>query len=429
MGLLSKAKATLKKADPIKALPPAVQKVVAPIVKPPAVPAPVAKALPAPIAKAVAPTVSASSSKISSTTKAPAMAGIPGIGGILGGGGGGIQIPGLGGGAGGILSKIPGWDSSLNPLGPQTGGITGNLSHPGGQKKVDSTGEVQNVIDKYSAENPYVSAMTGAGGTLGDQFKVQAGPAITAGALANPNDISAGTVKAGALDVAGLTPDQTALNAIKDKALATGPSAWAKLALDQNNLDLLNAKDQAGAQALSGANTAGGLLAMRGGLGGGAAERIATNASRDMNASRQAAGRNAALGRLGVLTSDEQQKNALLTQVPGMELANKGFLADMNKFNIGTDLDSQKFNVGSALDATKFNTGLDFETNKANVGNTLAADQFNSSQTTGVNSANATNALTSLGADNNFKLGKFQTQIAGYGSAKSADAMANAGKK
>ncbi len=399
-----------------------------------------------------------------------------GLGGILGGGGGAGDIGGLLGGLGGGIGGISGLQQGLGGLfGRLPGGSTWNPLAPPKDRQ-NSTAEVQNVIDTYSAQNPYTSALD-ANGNLGAKYQTSAGPLVTADQLATPaaiaakniaaTDVAAGTVSskdvnAGKLDINSLTPDAAALNAIKAKALATGPSAWAKLALDQNNLDLLNNKDQAGAQALSGAATARNALAMRGGLGGGAAERIATNASRGMNADRQAAQRGAQGNALGIGMSDEQQKNALLTQIPGMDLAKSQYLAGLNQFNIGTDLDSQKFNsaqgldagkfnVGTALDASKFNsaqgldaskynssaaldadkfnTGTAFDAAKSNAANNLSANSLNSNQVFGANQANAGAALSALGQQNAFNTGKFATQMAGYGAAKTADATANAGKK
>ncbi len=181
-----------------------------------------------------------------------------------------------------------------------------------------------------------------------------------------------------------------------------------------------------------------------------------------MNAARQAAQRGAQGNALGIGMADEQQKNSMLSQIPGMDLANSQFKAGLNQFNIGTDLDAQKFNSaqgldagkfnvgtaldagkfnsaqdlasqqynsGSALDAAKFNTNTKLDANKTNAANNLAANSFNSGQTSAANAANAATALKAVGMQNDFNANKFATQLAGYGSAKTADATANAGKK
>lgn len=119
---------------------------------------------------------------------------------------------------------------------------------------------------------------------------------------------------------------------IRERAMGTGPSAWAnlmtqKLGVEQAGLQDRAAQQQAGAQA--GAQS---QLAMRGGLGGGARTRLAAQGARDLMMAGQGIARQGAQGRMNILTQDEAERQNLL-----------GKVAD-------TELQTQKGNIASALD-------------------------------------------------------------------------------
>lgn len=310
----------------------------------------------------------------------------------------------------GTSSSIPG-----TPADKATKAITTQMSPAGKAGAAVSAaggGTGDPVLDTINKFLPNYKSPLDANGNLADKYKVNAGPAVSA------DKVTADKITPQQLDVNGLMPNQDALNLIKQKAMATGPSAWADLANKQVDLNTLTAKDNAAAQAMSGAAAARSALAMHGGLGGGAAERLAMGTSRDMNAAKQAAERAGNEGKLSIGMQDEANKNNMLMAVPGMDLANAGFKSDLNKFNIGT-----------AMDADKFNTGLAFDASKTNAANNLAAGEFNSGQNFAANQTNVTNALAGLGGENKFNMDKFQTQMMGYGASKAGNAIQNGGKK
>lgn len=308
----------------------------------------------------------------------------------------------------------------FNPVGKQ-GGALGNWDVLGkyldknnpyvkkARTDVNTTADVQGTINQYMPD--YKSPLNENGG-LNKTYSVTAGPLVKA------HDIGASTYTAGQIDPSKLAVNTQALDALRAKGLQVGDSDWAKLAKQEQDQATLAQKDTAGAQALSGAATAQSGLAMGGGLGGGASERIATAASRDMNAARQAAQRANEVNKLGISAQDESNKTGILGTVAGQDLANAQYGAGLSEFNV---------NAGNT--ASQFNAGQTQAARTANVANTLAADTNNSNQNFTANQTNATNALQGLTGENNFNLGKFQTQIAGAGASKTADAIANSGKK
>lgn len=376
---------------------------------------------------------------------------------------------------GNIFTGSPGGNG---PFGSGIGGFFGGNNRP----KSDSTGEVQSIIDKYSPE--FASALTN--GSPDGAFHVNTGTPINSNSIdMSGHNVTAKGVNWGnidtssnvqaqrlggpdarspfeLLDINANQPDAAALDALRTKGLAAGPSAAAQAAMGQNRLDLLQNKDLAGANALAGRDQALSSLAMRGGLGGGAAERIGENAGRGMNAAQQAAQRQYQGANLGVSLADEQNKNQLLGLVSNQDLSraqygsglnqfnintgldvgrtniandlasqqyNRGMTSDLQKFNASNNLGAQQFNANNDLAAQQYNTNLNFDTKKFNEANYNAAQQFNSGQEFQRNLANQNVAVGDLFARNQFNLGKYGQQIQGYGSSRTADAIANGGKK
>ncbi len=298
-------------------------------------------------------------------------------------------------------------------------------------------------------------------GKLGSNYQVAAGPEIKAKPIIGPGSIIPGTVTAGSvnadkitggqLDMEKLKANPDALNALKERAMATGDSPWLKMQLQKQGLDETTARDQAGGQALSGSALARSQLGMKGGLSGGAAERIAMNAGRGLNATRQGIGRAGQMDRLNLGIADDQTKMQALSQIPGMDLAFAQQGIDMNKFNIGTTLDVDKTNAGNNLDASKFNTGLAYDASKTNVGNLLDASKVNKGMALDISKTNAANNLQSqivnsgqtmqtnlanqnallggVSGLNNFNSDKYKTDMMDFGAGKQAAATAGGGGK
>lgn len=256
------------------------------------------------------------------------------------------------------------------------------------------------------------SSILDANGNLSSKYSAAAGPAVKA------DQVSAGSVTAGQLDLNALAADPRALDAMRARSLATGDSPWAALQKQQQGLEELNARDRAGQQALGSAAMARSQLAMKGGLGGGSRERLALSSARDLNAQQQGIGRAGQLDRLGIGVADEQQKMSMLGQTAGLDLSKAGQQQDMSKFNIGTN-----------LDASKFNTGLAFDASKTNAANNLNASTFNSGQTQQANQFNTTNAIGGVAGQNAFNTDKFKTDMMGYAAGKQGAAIAAGGGK
>jgi hypothetical protein len=157
------------------------------------------------------------------------------------------------------------------------------------------------------------------------------------GMLSNPNY----NLKAGP----DVLLDKRGLNAVRDRALATGPSAWAGLAAKNQALEEAKARDRAGANAAAGSAQARAALASKRGLSGGAAERLAGTSARDLMMSRQGVGQAGQTARAQIGLQDEQQKMDLLKQLPGMEVQ----ALDPEFKNRQMNVDTSKYNIDQAL--------------------------------------------------------------------------------
>lgn len=171
-----------------------------------------------------------------------------------------------------------------------------------------------------------------------------------------------------------INPNTQALDQFNQDALRTGPSRGALLAMEQNRSDALLGLD--GVQrATQGANAqARSQLAMKGGMGGGAAERIAKSGRDQGVQGAQAVNANAAKINANIGMEDERSRMGNLTQANTMNQANAEF----------------RMNKNNALQGALSN-----ENTKKNA----------------------------------FNLGKYQTYMQAWGAGKQADATASAGKK
>lgn len=113
--------------------------------------------------------------------------------------------------------------------------------------------------------------------------------------------------------------DKTALNAIQNRALSTGPSAWASLAEQKQRAEQQNMLNQNMRSVAANQNRAYSSLAARGGVSAGQRERLAMQGQRTGFQGAQSINNQGALQRMGIGLQDQQQKDAFLQQLPGMQ--------------------------------------------------------------------------------------------------------------
>lgn len=141
----------------------------------------------------------------------------------------------------------------------------------------------------------------------------------------NTTDVGTGKLKNSLMgdlqsQLGGINLNTQGLEAIRQRALSSGPSAWAKMAEQKQGLEEQQARNQSVAQGASAQAQARSQLAMRGGLSGGARQRLAMQGARDQAARGQQVGAQGQLARANIGLQDEQQRTSLLSQLPGMEV-------------------------------------------------------------------------------------------------------------
>jgi hypothetical protein len=140
----------------------------------------------------------------------------------------------------------------------------------------------------------------------------------------------------------GSRVDSAAMDAYKRRAMATGASPWASMMLDKRALEQSNALQDADARGASGAAQARTQLAARGGLTGGARERVAQAMGRERMATGQDIRRQGEISRYDILTKDDQQKNDMLGRVPGMEDSRNQLLTQAEQFNATNNIGEKR---------------------------------------------------------------------------------------
>lgn len=111
-----------------------------------------------------------------------------------------------------------------------------------------------------------------------------------------------------------------ALNAMRTRALSTGPSAWAQMATQNQQLEQQNAMNAANRNALAQQNRQYGMMAARGGLSPAARERMAMQSVRGAFGATQNIANQGMQQRFNIGMEDEKQKLGLLQQLPGMDM-------------------------------------------------------------------------------------------------------------
>lgn len=158
----------------------------------------------------------------------------------------------------------------------------------------------------------------------------------------------------------GIQADQRGLNAFRQQALRTGPSAWLNGAENKSRMEDSYARDRVAQSAAGQAAQARSQLAMRGGLNSGARERVAKDAARNSMIGSQQVGAQGRITRAGLGMQDEQQRQQALAQLPGMEIqALQPKLAGAAAYSnaLGQDRSAQ-------LQNSQFNAQMGYNMNK-----------------------------------------------------------------
>lgn len=258
--------------------------------------------------------------------------------------------------------------------------------------------------------------------------------------------------------LAGNKVDQRGIDAIRERALATGPSAWATLQGKKQQQDEKAALDNVRAQTAGAVAGAQNQMAMRGGLSSGASNRIAANSVKDRIAASQGVRRQGQQDRMNLAIADEANKTDLLKTMPTTDLANAAFGLDKTRLstdvrlteqgnklqadtgNAERNLESDQFNAAAKNDITKFNRLNDIDAQKfnsaqgltaqtTNAANTLDQGKFNVANDMHAQEYNSSQALAGVNSDRDYAMREWQTRMMGYGADKTAAAIANGGGK
>lgn len=168
----------------------------------------------------------------------------------------------------------------------------------------------------------------------------------TSGLLQKQYILDIGQLEAGQMDPTKMEGYQ----AFRSEALRTGPSTWAKMMQQQQELARMTEMEKAARQSGSSAAQARSGLAMKGGLSSGSAERIARDQASNLLQARQGIGRAANMANIQLLTEDERNRLANLSQLPGME-------SSIEQFNIGQKTNQDRFNIEAQARAKQYNIG------------------------------------------------------------------------
>jgi hypothetical protein len=241
--------------------------------------------------------------------------------------------------------------------------------------------------------------------------------------------------------------NEASMQAFRDRALQQGPSAWLNMQLENQKLGEEDALQKTASSNTGSMNQAMSALALRGGLSGGAAQRMVRQMGQQSMLGQQDIRRQGLTDRLGLQVADENTRNEFLKALPAAEVAwlqpqlekaraltgvktddtNRAY--DASKFDISNQLDANKFNANARFQKDSFNTSALNDQNKFNVGNTFAADQFNADALFKMGQFNATTFQKELDAARQADMDRWKTKMQTLGAEKTADAMANSGKK
>lgn len=137
------------------------------------------------------------------------------------------------------------------------------------------------------------------------------------------------------LEKAGVGPNESSMNMIRDRAMGTSMSPWAALAKEGLNTDTQNALDTTDKQGASANAGAMDQLAQFGGLSEGARERVATTGARANALNKNSVLRQQVSGNQQIGMQDEAERAKLLGAMPGMENSLSAAKSAIKEYDIG----------------------------------------------------------------------------------------------
>jgi hypothetical protein len=150
-----------------------------------------------------------------------------------------------------------------------------------------------------------------------------------------------------------LMSNNQGFNKFQDEALRDGPSKYAQLMLDQQDLNRKGALDDVGAQFQSGLQSQMDALASQGGMMSGAGERMGANSIRDMLAARQGVRRDTDQNRLSIQGQDEQNRLGQLQALTGLEQQRNQTGLQAREFDLRNSLNERDSKRQDGMDAWK----------------------------------------------------------------------------
>lgn len=252
----------------------------------------------------------------------------------------------------------------------------------------------------------FLSPLDAKNWTLPENLKMQVNP-ITGMPIEGSNVYST--------DISN-TYDPTLQKYITEQATSLGPSAWAKVQLQNQALEQSQAFNQAAKQSQASQAAAMRNLASRGGASQGAMERLLMGAQQNTLGARQQVGLQGALARGQIGAQDVTAKQSLLTQAQGMEAARAQQAAAIAGQNAAANLQAQGMNQSNTLQARL--------ANQSNAMQTQLANQQNAYNAQG---ANISNVLSQANLQNAYNANAYNQAMAAWAAKEQGTAQANAG--
>jgi hypothetical protein len=200
--------------------------------------------------------------------------------------------------------------------------------------------------------------------------------------------------------LSGVNQDTSGLDALKQEALRTGPSAWMQNELARNQAQTNYQLGDINSQGMNAAANARAQLAAKNGLSSGAAERLAGGANKNIMAEQQNLRRTSDLGNMALSSQDQLNKLQAISQLtPAQQQA-------------------AQFNLSKAsipIQQLQNEQGINNARQTGNVNTANSANQYN-----------IQNALQDLGNQNAYNANAYNQQMSAWGAGQTANAMQNA---